>query len=261
MAMRAGRQTLFRTRYGLRYFFRRRFGVSVLELFDLENVTAHAALFEMGAANKIQLTPPPKAHLEEKMLFALFWNRNLREIWQRELGGKFMRQLEQVIPRTWVVDPTPLPPHAALPGLELTDWRQLGTLSQKERQFVLKLSGFNERAWGARSVRLGNDLSQTDWAAAVSEAIAGFGESPWILQRFEKPRRVQHEWFNFESGEAQQMPGRVRLCPYYFMQGEEEVKLGGVLATICPADKKIIHGMRDAILAPCVISEASRGNL
>ena len=224
------------------------------ELFDLENVSAHAALFEMGAANKIQLTPPPKAHLEEKMLFALFWNRNLREFWQRELGGKFMRQLEQVIPRTWVVDPTPLPPHAALPGLELTDWRQLGTLSQKERQFVLKLSGFNERAWGARSVRLGNDLSQTDWAAAVSEAIAGFGESPWILQRFEKPRRVQHEWFDFESGEAQQMPGRVRLCPYYFMQGEEEVKLGGVLATICPADKKIIHGMRDAILAPCVIS-------
>ena len=224
------------------------------ELFDLENVAAHTALFEIGATNKIQLTPPPKAHLEEKMLFALFWNRNLREFWQRELGGKFMRQLEQVIPRTWVVDPTPLPPHAALPELELTDWRQLGTLSQKERQFVLKLSGFNERAWGARSVRLGNDLSQINWAAAVSEAIADFGESPWILQRFEKPRRVQHEWFDFESGEALQMPGRVRLCPYFFMQGEEEVKLGGVLATICPADKKIIHGMRDAILAPCVIS-------
>ena len=29
-------------------------------------------------------------------------------------------------------------------------------------------------------------------------------------------------------------------------------ELGGVLATICPADKKIIHGMKDAILAPCV---------
>ena len=145
-------------------------------------------------------------------------------------------------------------PDSELPELDLTNWCQLGTLSQKERQFVMKLSGFNERAWGARSVRLGNDLSQTDWAAAVSESIADFGESPWILQRFEKPRRVQHEWFDFESGEAQQMPGRGRLCPYYFRQGEQEVKLGGVLATICPADKKIIHGMRDAILAPCVIS-------
>jgi len=30
--------------------------------------------------------------------------------------------------------------------------------------------------------------------------------------------------------------------------------LGGVLATINPADKKIIHGIADAILAPCVVS-------
>ena len=50
------------------------------------------------------------------------------------------------------------------------------------------------------------------------------------------------------------MPGRVRLCPYYFVIGNGDAArahLGGVLATICPADKKIIHGMRDAILAPC----------
>jgi hypothetical protein len=31
------------------------------------------------------------------------------------------------------------------------------------------------------------------------------------------------------------------------------LQLGGVLATICPADKKIIHGMTDAILAPCAV--------
>ena len=52
------------------------------------------------------------------------------------------------------------------------------------------------------------------------------------------------------------MVGRVRLCPYYFVLGEGEsahTRLGGVLATICPADKKIIHGMKDAILAPCSI--------
>ncbi len=226
------------------------------ELFDLENVPAHAALFDKAAAKQIQLTPPPKAHLEEKMLFALFWNRNLREFWQRELGGKFLRQLETTIPQTWLVDPSPLPPHAAVPGLDITNWRQLAELSQKNRQLVLKLSGFNERAWGARSVRLGHDLSQSEWAVAVDEAVAGFGKSPWILQRFEKPRRVQHEWFDFESGEAKTMPGRVRLCPYYFVHGEDEVNLGGVLATVCPADKKIIHGMRDAILAPCVAGAA-----
>jgi hypothetical protein len=50
------------------------------------------------------------------------------------------------------------------------------------------------------------------------------------------------------------MRGRARLCPYYFVGGDGDAarpQLGGVLATICPADKKIIHGMTDAILAPC----------
>lgn len=52
------------------------------------------------------------------------------------------------------------------------------------------------------------------------------------------------------------MQSRVRLCPYYFVSGEGDAaraNLCGVLATICPADKKIIHGMTDAILAPCAL--------
>jgi hypothetical protein len=53
------------------------------------------------------------------------------------------------------------------------------------------------------------------------------------------------------------MKGRVRLCPYYFVQGEGDqarAQLGGVMATVCPADKKIIHGMSEAIIAPCCIA-------
>jgi hypothetical protein len=42
--------------------------------------------------------------------------------------------------------------------------------------------------------------------------------------------------------------------PLLFVSGDGDSArptLGGVLATINPADKKIIHGMTDAILAPC----------
>ena len=225
------------------------------ELFDLPNIPEADAILDRAATGDIHLTAPPKTHLEEKMLFALFWNRNLRDFWQRELGGKFMNLLEKVIPKTWLIDPAPLPPHAAIPRLELTDWRQLADLSQKDRQLILKLSGFNERAWGARSVRLGADLPRDEWAAAVQEAIDHFDTTPWILQRYEKPRTVQHGWFDFNQNELIPMTGRARLCPYYFVHGEQEVKLGGVLATICPANKKIIHGMKDAILAPCSMVE------
>jgi hypothetical protein len=46
----------------------------------------------------------------------------------------------------------------------------------------------------------------------------------------------------------------VRLCPYYFVVGEE-TRLGGILATVAPADKRVIHGMTDAILAPCRVAD------
>jgi hypothetical protein len=224
------------------------------ELFDLANVPVADALFEAAVNKRILFTPPPKPIFEEKMLFALLWNRNLREFWRRELGEGFLKRLLELVPYTWVVDPTPLPPQAVIPELNLTDWQQLKALSQKERELIVKVSGFSEHAWGARSVYLGSDLSHADWSAAIDAALAGFERSPCVLQRYHKPKVVQSGYYDLAAEQLVPMPGRVRLCPYYFVIGEGDAaraQLGGVLATICPADKKIIHGMRDAILAPC----------
>ena len=226
------------------------------ELFDLPNVSNAKTIFELAAEKKIRLTPPPKPMFEEKMLFALLWNRNLQHFWRQELGEGFLARLKKAIPYTWLMDPAPLPPHAAIPGLELTDWSQLKALSQKERDLILKVSGFSEKAWGARGVFLGSDLSAADWSAAVDAALRDFETSPSVLQRFHKPRLVETSWFDFSKNEVVPMPGRARLCPYYFVSGEGDAArptLGGVLATIVPADKKIVHGMTDAVLAPCAI--------
>jgi len=54
------------------------------------------------------------------------------------------------------------------------------------------------------------------------------------------------------NGAVVRMSGRARLSPYYFVS-EGTVELAGILATICPADKKILHGMKDAILVPCAV--------
>jgi hypothetical protein len=228
------------------------------ELFDLANVPNAKRIFELAAEKKIRLSPPPKPLFEEKMLFALLWNRNLQEFWRQELGAGFLARLKKIIPYTWLLDPAPLPPHAAIPELNLTDWAQLKTLSQRERDLILKVSGFSENAWGARGVFLGSDLSQADWSVAVDAALKNFATSPSVLQRFHKPSQVNAAWFDFAKNELVPMPGRVRLCPYYFVAGENDAArphLGGVLATIVPADKKIVHGMSDAILAPCSVSD------
>jgi len=224
------------------------------ELFDLPNVPAAKTMIDMALEEKIRLTPPPKPVFEEKMLFALLWNRNLRPFWRQELGGGFLDRLQQLVPYTWMVDPAPLPPQGAVPELNLTDWGQLKLLSQRERELILKISGFSDKAWGARGVHLGGDLSTADWSAAVEEAVRSFPQSPYVLQRYLKPRLVESHWYDFEKEELVAMPGRARLCPYYFVSGDGDAaraNLGGVLATICPADKKIIHGMSTAILAPC----------
>jgi hypothetical protein len=226
------------------------------ELFDLANVPNSKKIFELAAEKKIRLTPPPKPIFEEKLLFALLWNRNLQNFWRQELGESFLARLKKIIPYTWVIDPAPLPPQGAIPELNLTDWQQLKTLSQKERELILKISGFSEKAWGSRGVYFGGDLPQSDWSGAVAEAISGFEKSPFVLQRYEKPKTIETNWFDFEKNEMVPMKGRVRLCPYYFVSGEGDAarpQPGGVLATIVPADKKIVHGMTDAILAPCAV--------
>ena len=210
------------------------------ELFDLPNVANGELILRLASDGRIRLTPPPKPVLEEKLMFALLWNRNLQGFWRQNLGESFFNRMLELTPYSWLVDPTPLPPQAAIPRLELTDWNQLKSLSQRERELILKVSGFSPEGWGARGVYLGSNLSHAEWSAAVDKALSSAPQSPYVLQRFHKPKLVE--------------AGRVRLCPYYFVHGAADsarAHLGGVLATICPPDKKIIHGMKDAILAPC----------
>ena len=162
-------------------------------------------------------------------------------------------RLKRLIPQTWVIDSAPVPHHAVIPSLEIQDWRELKKFSQKQREFVLKVSGFSELAWGSRGVYVGQDLPQREWAESVDQAIASFHDGPFILQRFFKGRLVRHPYYDPATNSLETLIGRVRLCPYYFVISENEVRLGGALATIVPADKKIVHGMRDAVMVPTAI--------
>lgn len=226
------------------------------EMFDLDQIPCADRLFDAAQGGFIQLTPPPKPILEEKLALALFHNRNLEEWWFKELGGGFTKKLQEYIPLTWVMDPSPIPPHAALPRLEISHWNQLKNFSQKQRQLIIKASGFAPDAWGARSVVLGSDVSKEAWAEAIDSALKRFPVSPCILQEYHHPQVEEMRYFDETTSTEKIMKGRTRLCPYYFVTGNNEqmrAQLGGVLATVCPEDKKIIHGMSEAILAPCSV--------
>lgn len=223
------------------------------ELFDLPNLPGALDLARAHAKGEIDLTAPFKPWLEEKAWSALFWLRPLQQIWRRELRDSHWRRLQKLIPYSWLVNPEPIPDHAVIPRLEIQDFSELKQFSQTERDLVLKISGFSEIGWGSRSVNIGSDQSQEEWSTAVDGALATWDRSPWLLQEFHKGRLVRHPFWNDESGQLETLEGRVRLCPYYFVDAAnaKNIRLGGVLATICPADKKILHGMSEAILVPC----------
>jgi hypothetical protein len=229
------------------------------ELFDLLNVPKQELMLYAARHNRVKMTPPPKAQFEEKSSFALLHHPLLESLWRKELTDDVFVKLRALFPQTWVLDSRPLPPQAAIVGLTagglpVNDWMQLESLGKGERDYVVKPSGFSELAWGSRGVQIANDLTREDWKAALVNGLAAFDRTPHILQRFHKGRRVKVEYFDPVSDAMKTMDGRVRLTPYYFVAGEA-VKLGGILATVAPADKRLIHGMTDAIMAPCAVAE------
>jgi hypothetical protein len=229
------------------------------ELFDLLNVPKQELMLYAARHNRVKLTPPPKPHFEEKSSFALFHHPGLRALWRAELGAATDERLLGIFPRTWIVDPRPLPWQGAIVdltanGVPVNDWTQLEDLGKSERDYVIKTSGFSPLAWGSRGVKVANDLTREAWRDAIAEALAAFETTPHVLQRFHKGRRVRVPYLDRASGSMREMDGRVRLCPYYFVVGDE-AKLGGILATVAPADKRVIHGMTDAIMAPCRVAD------
>lgn len=225
------------------------------ELFDLANVRTAKFIFEAWAAGEVAITPPMRPFQEEKLSLALFHHHLLQDFWAETLSGRALKLLRSLIPPSWVIDPAPLPPGAVLDALRvggraLHDWRGLTGASQKERDLIIKISGYHETAWGARSVVLGSDCSREEWQEGVERAVALAPTNLHLLQTYRKPRRVKHRVFDRESPHtAREVDGRLRLCPYYFVVGGQ-ARLSGALATFCPPDKKIIHGMQDAALLP-----------
>jgi hypothetical protein len=227
------------------------------ELFDLKNIPKSELILYSIRKGHTKITPPPKAFLEEKMAFGLFHHPVLAPFWHSELGEESFDLLKRLFPPTWILDPQPIPPHAVVPGLAIgnrpvTDWRALTNASQKEREMILKPSGFSELAWGSRGVVAGHDLPQREWAEAVENALSSFGYSPYILQPFYHGKKHEMTYLNEDSLSLQSMTGRVRLSPYYYVHNGQ-AELGGILATLCPLDKKLIHGMTDAVMAPCAV--------
>jgi hypothetical protein len=224
------------------------------ELHDLRNIRVAEDVLDAYESGEVAITPPLRTIFEEKLSMALFHHHLLQDYWQEALPKKSRQVLRRIIPESWIIDPQPLPPGAVYVGPKvggsyMSDWRELVDASQKERDLIVKISGFHPTAEGARSVIYGRDSSREEWQEGIDAAIRMSETHLHVVQEYRKPVRRRHPVYDGE-GQARESDGRVRLCPYYFLE-KDNVTLSGVLATFCPADKKIIHGMKDAAMLPC----------
>ncbi len=229
------------------------------ELFDLRNLPQIDLILYAVRKGLVKITPPLKAYCEEKMMMALFHHPLLSDFWHQHLGKNSVAFLQQTFPKTWILDPAPLPPHSVIAGLEIrgqwfSDWRALGHLGQKNRQLVIKPSGYSELAWGSRGVAIGHDMAERDWQGVIDEALAAFEHTPHVLQEFHNGATFSASYCDYETDQIETLKGRVRLQPYYFVI-ENDAVLSGLQATVCPANKKILHGMVDAIVVPGAVGK------
>jgi len=230
------------------------------ELHDLKNIPNVDFVFHAMRHRRVHVSPPAKAQLEEKLLLALFHHPELADYWIREIGDQSYSVLSDIIPPTWVLDPTKLPPFAAISpplitaGKSIRRWSDLSNVTQKQRRMVVKPSGFSDLSWGARGVTIGHDVNQEVWASSVQEALQSFDTCPYVLQPYEQSRRLSVEYFDFDSSEVKTFDARIRYSPYYFVE-QGEAKLAGVLATACPASSKILHGMSTAVMSPVMVND------
>ena len=171
------------------------------ELFDLKNIPKSELLLYATKKGQVITTPPYKPWLEEKLSFALFSHPSLKSDWEKALGSETFTALTHLIPETWILDSRPLPPHGVIPDLEVKgnqvrDWKELFPMTQKEREMVVKPSGFSPESWGSRGVVVGHDVSSDTWQQTLTKGLEQFHSQPSILQKFYKGKKVEARYLN-----------------------------------------------------------------
>lgn len=222
------------------------------ELFDLPNVENGTQILRLGAEGKIIVTPPPKPHLEEKMWFAFLHHPQLQFYWENLLPKGVLQALQRLCPPTWLLTHD----HVASAGGPLGSLPLLLETSRRQRPYILKPSGFSPLAWGGHGYSRGKNYTTHRWAQTIADLAAQAKTCPYILQTYQHSIPMVAHYYDFSSARMNHFQGKMRLCPYYFLQGENAV-LSGALAAIVPLSKPVIHGMTEAVMVPAGIQDNS----
>ena len=230
------------------------------ELFDLLNVPKQELMLYAARHNRVKLTPPPKAHMEEKASFALFHHPELARALARRAGRAGRRAAAGDLP----ADLDRRPAAAPAPGRDRRPERRrrAGPRLGAARGPGQERARLRAQAVGLQRARLG--LARREGRQRHDRAR--HGATP-CTRRWPASRRRRTSCSASTRAAGCGCPTstapRTRSsrwtaacgCARTTSSSATKTRLGGVLATVAPADKRVIHGMTDAIMAPCRVAE------
>ncbi len=236
------------------------------ELFDLFNVPKQELMLYAARHNRVKMTPPPKAHLEEKLAFALFHHHALAPLWRAELGDERSNACARSFPKTWVIDPRPLPPQAVIAGLEaggapVSDFRQPDRARKERARLRRQAVGILGAGLGfARRKDRQRPHATKSGPRRSTPRSPSFDATPYILQDSIKASACVKATSTAKATRFALRRPRAALSVLLRHRRRRACTLGGILATVAPADKRLIHGMTDAVMTSSIRREKRRRN-
>jgi hypothetical protein len=189
--------------------------------------------------DKQNTKPSITPHLEEKAIMALLWDRRFEDFYKKQLGEANFNKLRSSIPKTWIVGQEQYFSEG-LPK-EVNDTMQLVSGLRKDRELVIKPSGFNPKASWAEGVNLLHEKSTYKAQEIVQNAIKT-DDTLFIVQEFKKAQKQRMQYENSE-GTLTDMEAKLRITPYYSTQ---DGKLLTIKATGCE-NTDFIHASTSSI--------------
>ncbi len=194
---------------------------------------------EAGVRTQRAFLPSLTAHMEEKALLGLLWDRRWEGYFHRQLGAAAFSHLRTVVPPTWIVGQEAY----FSPGLPagVSASVDLASLSRAKRTFVLKSSGFSRHGSWSEGVSFLQEQSQAEARHRLEQAVSDPGQL-FVVQEFRKAA-VHPMVYETPRGLAP-MAGRVRLTPYY---STGEGRLIALKATAVEPTTNYIHASSHSV--------------
>lgn len=211
----------------------------------MHDAAVQKVIEKLTQATNLQVFPSLTPFAEEKAILGLLWDKRFDRFFTDKLGND-LSFLRSITPQTSNFGHS----QHCLEPLPTYDIQEFATLSRKERQHVLKVSGFGESASWGEGVHFLHKKSQKDVFELLQDAYTD-QNCYYILQKFVPGKKVLLEYID-DSGSVTTMNGRLRITPYY------DTQTGSLLTVKATARENtdFIHASSDSVNMPLTVREA-----